>query len=264
MGVFTGGANGVFYLREVGAAQKTGRRKYQNIIERAKRTAPQVEIDLENDIVLPVIRGRDIQMWNYDPEVSLLCPHNITTKMYPIEESLLESRFPDAYRYLTSMKDILVSRNGFAGWEKTILEKYFYTLQRVGEYTFAPYKVCWKYIATEFTTCVLDSEADGVMSLPNDKVMFIPFHNRDEAYFLCGLLSSKGIRQYINNSASHRQMSTTIIKSLNLPTFDRENDVHKEIAKTCADGHQGFRQNKVFDASALRIKIDNAANKMFG
>jgi hypothetical protein len=38
---------------------------------------------------------------------------------------------------------------------KKYFAKYFYTLQRVGEYSFAPYKVCWKYIASEFTICVV-------------------------------------------------------------------------------------------------------------
>ena len=70
--------------------------------------------------------------------------------MYPIEEPELKSAYPNAYSYLSSMRSVLTERQGFAGWEENYFRNVLYS-QRIGEYTFAPYKVCWKYIASEFT-----------------------------------------------------------------------------------------------------------------
>ncbi|WP_225073593.1 N-6 DNA methylase [Desulfuromonas sp. CSMB_57] len=263
MGVFTGGANAIFYMEylDQGDTKETG--FYRNIIERAKKPVPSRKVILERDAIFSVLRGRDIQMWHARPEVYLLCPHTRDTRMYPLEKTQLESTFPFAYQYLTSMQSVLAERQGFAGWEKDILKKYFYTLQRIGEYTFAPYKVCWKYIASEFTVCVVDGDDYSKPILPNDKVMFIPFESSQEAYFVCGILSSTAIRNYINSSASKRQISTNIIKSLALPQFDENNTQHLNISSICQGGHKATSSHDADVLRELRKQLDQEVSKIF-
>lgn len=264
MGVFTGGANAVFYLNYIGPGDTKEAGYYHNIIERAKRPVPPMKVTLERSIVFPVLRGRDIQMWYANPEVYLLCPHTRETRMYPLEERLLESDYPYAYAYLISMQKALIERQGFAGWEKELLKKCFYTLQRIGEYTFSPYKVCWKYIASEFTVCVVDGDAYSKPILPNDKVMFIPFESPQAAYFLGGILSSTLIRNYINSSANKRQISTNIIKSLSLPQFDGNNALHSEISSICLNGHLATANNDAEELRMLRKQLDLRIEALFG
>jgi len=263
MGVFTGGANAVYYLEVLDdqSSKETG--IYRNIIDRAKRPAPLTVAVLEKKLIYSVLRGRDIQMWNARPEVYLLCPHTRKTRMYPLEEKLLESEYPYAYKYLKSMQHVLMKREGFAGWEKTLLQKCFYTLQRVGEYTFAPYKVCWKYIASEFTVCVVDGDDKSKPILPNDKVMFIPFEDAAPAYFLGGLLSSTIVRGYVNSSTSKRQISTDIIKSLELPPFNSEDSNHTKIAATCYQGHAMVANNDEVNLRLLREELDQQVSRLF-
>jgi hypothetical protein len=264
MGVFTGGANAVFYLEYLcpGDTKETG--FYRNIVERAKRSAPSRKVLLENNVVFSVLRGRDIQMWHSDPKMHLLCPHTRETRMYPLEEPLLKSIYPLAYEYLLSMRDVLSERQGFAGWEKEVLKKYFYTLQRIGEYTFSRYKVCWKYIASEFTVCVVNGDDYAKPILPNDKVMFIPFESSQAAYFLCGMLSSTPIRNYINSSASKRQISTNVIRSLALPQFDETKALHLEISSTCMRGHSATSDNDAETLNMLRKQLDIQVGSLFG
>ena len=264
MGVFTGGANGVFYLRLVADGSKPETGIYENVTERAKRKVPKVVVELEKSIVFSVLRGRDIQMWHQNSEVFILCPHTSVTKMYPLKDDIMRETFPFAYKYLCSMKTVLQDRRGFAGWEKNIIRSCFYALQRIGEYTFSPYKVCWKYIASEFTVCVVDGDREERLILPNDKVMFVGFDNKDAAYFLGGLLSSRLVRNYINSSAINRQLSTNVLKSLSLPLFDRQIPQHCLISKICREGHEALAKNNQKGIIAARLALDGAVRDLYG
>lgn len=254
MGVFTGGANAVFYLDILRKGEQTS--KFRNIVERAKRQAPEVNVTLENDVVFEVLRGRDIAMWSARPEVYLLCCHTKETKISPLPEKALQEQFPLTHKYLSSMRDILEARQGFSGWEKDVLRKYFYTLQRVGDYTFAPFKVCWKYIAMEFTVCVVGPDETGKPVLPNDKVMFVPFDNEEEAFFLCGLLSGTAVSKYVNASTSKRQISVSAIKSIELPLFNGQIAAHREISALCKEGHLRLRNDPDSLIDDLQNELD--------
>jgi hypothetical protein len=261
MGVFTGGANGVFYLRQKSNLPGLSAR-YNNITANSKRKVPDVEVELEQGLVHSIARGRDIGMWQCRPEVFLLLPHTAATRMYPIPESELASAYPKTHRYLSSMKEPLQARNGFATWEKKIHQQHFYTLQRIGSYTFAPYKVCWRYIATEFTICVLGSDPDGKTIVPNDKVMFIPMDDPDEAYFVAGFLSSAQVRKYVGSVIEKRQISTRVTKSIEIPNYDQNQKSHQMIRDSCRAGHAKLQQHADADVSSLKARIDEIVEKM--
>ncbi len=261
MGVFTGGGNSVFY------AQALSERKHtllcRNIVERAKRASPQMQFEIEKGMVAPVVRGRDIQMWHYESEVWLVFPHTVKSGMYPVPRAELEESYPMCLKYLEDMRPILEDRKGFAGWEKKIHEQNFYTLQRVGPYTFAPYKVCWRYIAAEFTVCVVAEGANGAPLVPNDKVMFIPFERKNEAYFVAGVLSSKITREYVNSLIEKRQISTRLSKNIHVPEFDEQNCLHEEIAAICEEGHLLLASNSFCCIDNLRQRLDDRVAQLF-
>ena len=264
MGVFTGGANAVFYLRPVAEASISSTMTYQNVTERAKRRVSKRTVEIEKSIVFPVLRGRDIQMWHYAINSYILCPHTPVTKMYPLSQDHLRSQYPLAHEYLTSMKPTLRERRGFGSWEKGILERHFYTLQRIGEYTFLPYKVCWKYVARSFTVCVLATLPEEQPILPNDKVMFVAFTDRDAAYFLGGLLSSKIIRSYVDSCSISRQISASILQSLSLPLFDNQNQHHRRVSSICRDGHEALANNDHVRVEDARAALDEAVDDLYG
>lgn len=264
MGVFTGGANAVFYFeRNDRIDTPKGVSSWTNIVHRAKRAAPQRTVKLEDQIVRKVVRGRDIEMWRAIPEVFMLFPHDSRTGMYPLAEEKLSSNFPQAWKYLTESVDILKSRKGFAGWEKKIHQQYYYTLQRVGEYTFAPFKVCWKYVCSEFTVCVLGSRDAENEFIPNDKVMFIPFDSEIEAYYVGGVLSSKIVRQYVHSCMSSRQISTSIIKNVSIPHFDYEDKDMCEIARLCKAGHELAASGAFSEVEEIRNQLNEKVEGLY-
>ena len=239
-GVFTGGANAVYQLQILERAGSTLR--IVNLAEKARRKAPAVTTQLEPTCVYPLIQGSDLSRWSVRSRAWLLCPHTAGTKIYPLAEADLRQDLPLTYAYLTRFRDILEARKGFAGWERAIQEHYFYALLRVGPYTFSRYKVAWRYIARSFITAVIapmqDPYLGEVLSLPNEKVIYVGTNCREEAYYLCGILSSAPVRCCVTCYMNPTSISAHVLDKLYIPAFDPTNSRHLSIAALCEEGHQ--------------------------
>lgn len=263
-GVFTGGANGVYYVERLGPGRARGHGLYRNCPEGARRQTPMTKFELEDDLVFDVVRGRDLHLWNAEPGASILCPHTADTRLHAIPIEQLRHDHPATLRYLTSMRPILDARRGFSGWEKKPRELAFYALQRIGDYSFQPYKVAWRYIATDFIVAVIGPAPDGRTRLCNDKVMFIGCATADEAYFLCGLLTSSPVRWSVTATMTGTQITASAIRHLALPAFDAGDERHIAIATHCRQGHAYRRAEQTEGAEAALGNIDDCVASLFG
>lgn len=263
-GVFTGGANAVYYLRPDGAAPVAGLTWFTNVTERAKRNAPSVRVQLETDLVYEVVRGRDLTRWASRSGGLLLFPHSRDTRMRALPPAEMQARYPCAFSYLTQMRPILDQRKGFTEWERNFQEEAFYAIQRVGNYTFAPYKVAWRYIATDFLVAVIGPDPKGRPSLPNDKVMFVGVESESEAFYLCGILSSDPFRWKVTAYASGTQISATAIEPLGVKLFSATDPLHAEISQACRAGHVAMSHGAINDATAALAQVNAAASKLYG
>lgn len=258
-GVFTGGANAIYWLQ---IQKETDEEKVQisNIVERAKNKVAEVSAEIEKQFLYPFVTGSDISFWNFDYSRYILLPHTKETKMYPVKIETLE-KFPLTKKYFENFKSELTGRKGFTSFDKNIHNEYYYTLQRIGEYTFQPYKVAWRYIAKEFTPCVIETVNDKYLgiknTIPNEKIIFIGLDNKDEAYYLCGLLSSTEIRKVINSFVVSIQIAPSTINNIKLPKFDRKNELHLLISKACYEGHKSGNITKWL------IQIDKAISDLY-
>jgi hypothetical protein len=234
VGVFTGGANGVFYVERVPGTTT----RFRNVTERAKRHVPDTEAELEPELVYEIVRGRDIELWRLRGVGYLLFPHTIETRMDAISPSDLATRYPNARKYLASQRIFLSARKGFTQWERPYFERAYYCLQRIGAYTFAPFKVCWKFVSSRFDCVVVGPDASGRPRLANDKVMFIGVDNEEEAFYLCGILSSELFRRTVMGSNTSTQISTSAISSLAIRKYDSRNILHNLVSRTCRNGHR--------------------------
>lgn len=238
-GVFTGGANAVYWLtvRSAGEGLVTA----ANLTARAKRQAPPVEAVLEPDFLYPMLKGGGIRRWQTGYDSYLLCPHTVRTKLRPVPWGQLEERCPRTAAYLASFREVLDARRGFAGWERAVQREEFHAVLRVGTYTFAPWKVVWKYIASEFVCAVIGTADDPWLGkkllLPNEKVMFVATEREEEAYYLCGLLSSTPVARCVKGYMNPTSISAHVLSRLRLPAYDGADPLHREIARLCREGH---------------------------
>ena len=261
-GVSTGGANAVYQLQILERAGSALR--IVNLAEKARRKAPAVTTQLEPTCVYPLIQGSDLSRWSVRSRAWLLCPHTAGTKIYPLAEADLRQDLPLTYAYLTRFRDILEARKGFAGWERAIQEHYFYALLRVGPYTFSRYKVAWRYIARSFITAVIapmqDPYLGEALPLPNEKVIYVGTNCREEAYYLCGILSSAPVRCCVTCYMNPTSISAHVLDKLYIPAFDPTNSRHLSIAALCEEGH---RASVPRCQDAVQQQLDRAVAELY-
>lgn len=238
-GVFTGGANGVYWLRILSGGE--GAVVVENIQDRAKRKAGHAEAELEAAYVYPMLKGGGVCRWRTSYDAYLLCPHTQETKLRPVPWEQLADECPRTAAYLAGFRDILDQRKGFAGWEKSIQREEFHAVLRVGRYTFQRWKVVWRYIASSFVCAVAGEVEDPYLGrkllLPNEKVMYVATDSEEEAYYLCGVLSSTPAARCVKGYMNPTSISAHVLGKLRIPKYDGGDPVHREIARLCREGH---------------------------
>lgn len=256
-GVFAGGGNAMFWLNILNSNKDYV--LVENIIARAKNKVEQIQREIEKDYIFPLLVGSDISFWSYTYSKYILCPHTEQTKMTPINKDEL-GNLPKTQKYFEYFKKDLEKRKGFTGLDKHIHEEYYYALQRIGDYTFKQYKVAWKYISKTFCPVVIENINDPSLGykniIPNEKVIYIGLDNKDEAYYLCGILSSKIVRTTIESFMIGTQITPSIIKNLNISQFDPHNNSHIKLAKACENGHKYYELQEKYLNEVDRI-VDN-------
>lgn len=262
-GVFTGGGNGVYYVERLGDGRKTGMGRYRNCPDGARRAAPGMQCELEDALVYEVVRGRDLGLWQASTGPRLLCPHTPETRMRAISPEPFAQEYPHAFRYLNTMRPVLDARKGFSGWEAAQRQQAFYALQRVGAYSFQPYKVAWRYIARDFIVAVIGPASDGRARLCNDKVMFVGCDGPMEAYFLAGILTSEPIRWSVTATMTGTQISTSAIRHLGLPPFEADDCRHVQVAESCRRGHASVAEGDFAAAQAALDEINGIIGDLF-
>lgn len=262
-GVFTGGANAVYWL-EIKEKKENGKILVSNLVDRAKRKVDKVEREMEQDLVYPFVKGSNINQWEVKPEHYLLCPHTQETKIVPILEEIMKRDYPESYHYLLNFKEELNARKGFAGWEKGIQKQNFHAILRIGAYTFSPYKVVWRYIASEFITAVMSSSDDEYlgrkMLIPNEKVMYISLEDEEEAYYVCGILSSSPVAFCVKSYMNPTSISTHVLEKIKIEPFQKADKRHVAIAKLCKLGHQEKNQK---EKEKIRIEINHIVAEIY-
>jgi len=245
-GIFTGGANGVFYLQRL-SGLANGNLLVKNVVDRTRRRTSEVEVELEPTFVYPFVRGRDVDTWraSVDSNRLILCPHTPATGIRPVKPKDLQELAPQTYSYLSNVRDVLEARKGFTGFDRDSFAVGFYTLLRIGDYTFKPFKVVWRYISKTFKCCVIEPVWLGdrlVPVLPQEKLMLIGFDEPLEAYYVCGMLSSTPIRSAIESRMVGTQISASVIEHIGMLKFDANDPRHIEIAEECRRGHAANSQ----------------------
>ena len=238
-GLFTGGANGVYWMEILG--KEGDLLTIRNVTHHAKRKVPSVQAALEPEHLYPLIRGSNLRQWHFTYDTYILCPHTRQSKLWPVDGDTLQCTAPATYAYLQSFRREQDARQGFAGWEKEIQQQAFHAILKVGDYTFSRYKVAWRYIASRFLCAVIRAVDDPFLGsklcLPNEKIMYVGTDCEEEAYYLCGVLSSTPVARCVQSYMNPTSISAHVLGKLNIPRFDPGNPLHADIAQVCKQGH---------------------------
>jgi hypothetical protein len=208
-----------------------------------KKTVRQVRVEVEDDVIYPLIRGRDVKRYYVVGEFgNIIITHDSTTGE-PLQESKMKIEYPKLYSYLKNFKAELEKRTikPFLGKKH---KTPFYRLDNIGRYTFAPYKVVWKRIAgaitgkaVSFAAAVVKGAEEGKPIIPDDSLIMIDFKELAEAYYVSAVLNSSIIRLIIASYTYELRQETHITRYVRIPKFESSNSLHRTISALSSKAH---------------------------
>jgi hypothetical protein len=257
-GVYTGGANGVYWLEILG--EESGFLRVRNMPDTAKIAVPQVEGLMEADFVFPLLRGRDVKRWQAIPTAHILVVQDPQKRM-GYAENWLKQHYPYTYAYLTQFEGILRQRATLKRYFKSNAP--FYSMFDVGDYSFAPYKVLWHgFGKREMAAAVVGTIQDKAIMSNQAMHPFIGLEGEDEAHYLAACLNSPPFDYAV---ISHTQpggksfAQAAILTMLNIPGYQTENSLHRDLAQLSRAAHSGQIDNDaIAEASAHLWKLSKA------
>ena len=99
------------------------------------------------------------------------------------------------------------------------------------------------------------------LPLPNEKVVYVGTDCREEAYYLCGILSSAPVRCCVTCYMNPTSISAHVLDKLHIPAFDPADSRHLSIAALCEEGH---RTSDPRCQDAVRQQLDRAVAALYG
>lgn len=231
---------GVFWLN-LKEVRPDGLLVVSNQHDRGKRTIPKVQDAIESKLVYPAVSGGEIVRFGVKQPFYVLISQDPKTRE-PYPEDWMMERAPLTYGYLKQFESILLSRGSnvvrqFA--EKTE----FYAMYGIGEYTFAPYRVVWKRMASRMEAVVLSTIKTPFSRRPiisTDTTSLFSVQNQTEAHYLCAVMNSALVGDYIRSfsSAGRGFGAPSVTNTLAIPKFERSNKLHQRLAKLSLEAHK--------------------------
>lgn len=231
---------GVFWLN-LKEVRPDGLLVVSNQHDRGKRTIPKVQDAIESKLVYPAVSGGEIVQFGIKQPFYVLVSQNpVTREPYP-EEWMLEHA-PLTYGYLKQFESILLSR-GSNVVRQFAEETEFYAMYGIGEYTFAPYRVVWKRMASRMEAAVLSTVKTTFSRKPiisTDTTSFFAVQDQAEAHYLCAVMNSALVGNYIRSfsSAGRGFGAPSVANTLAIPKFGRSNKLHRRLAELSVKAHK--------------------------
>ena len=174
----------------------------------------------------------------------------ITREAYEVAENRMNASCPKTKSYFKVYERWLRKRST---WSKRMPKAPFYAVYNVGPYTFAPYKVIWAEQSGAFEAAVAAASEVPLLGqrpyVPDHKIFFVEFQEAVPAYFLCGLLASSLVKEFVESHNISIQVGD-IFKHMSLPSFDRTQQAHRRLAQLVKRAHQQH------DATARAALVD--------
>ena len=259
------GASGVFWIRILGQPG-AGKLSVQNT-GGGKKQVPSRSSIIEDELVFPLIRGRDMRRWHFSPVLGVIMVQDQSNLSRPMPLKILRQQYPLTYQHLAKFEELL--RNC------AILDQFFdskvdpfYSTYQVGPYTFAESKVIWRQVADQLDACVvLQSELDGLVPkscIPADSLCSIAATSEDEAHYICAMLNSS-ISRYIIKSYVSLHPSPHILEYLNIRKWNPKQKHANRLAKLSRECHVAAGKRETVDRIAdCEAEIDELTASLWG
>ncbi len=256
------GLDGAYWVKVI--EEREGGAFVRNLLNIGKIKLPSVEGWVEKELIYPLARGRDLENYRISPSSYILLPHSADGK--PIVPDIMKNDYPKAYIYFNKLKKYLSSRSIY----KLLGKKYpFYSVFDIGAYSFTPVKVAWQYISGEISgkarlnVGLIKTDRNRVI-IPNEKLMFIPLQDINEAFYVLGVLNSSISKLIVASYSIESHISTDILTKINIHKFDSKDPLHQEIGKISKDLYEISSNNTGTDEISLLQELDEKVASLYG
>ena len=196
---------------------------------------------VEPVLLYPLLKGAsDFDTCRVKPKAELfaLVPNRgITQSEVARANDAMNSRCPRTKSYLAAYEEWLRNRST---WKGRMPSAPYYAIYNVGQYTFAPFKVVWAEQSQKFKAAVVTSSNVPLVGqrpyVPDHKVFFVDFDDGPPAYYLCGLLASSLVREFVESHNISIQVGN-IFKHMKLPRFEPGKSQHIKLALLSKRAH---------------------------
>ena len=231
LGANSGGANAVYWLTVQGRGAKGVR--VCNVVGKAKHRVESVEVEIEPDLLYPLVRWKDVDRWLARPSVYLLLAQDPQTRA-GLDEECLRRDYPQTFAYLKRFESLLTARAAYRRYQD---RQPFYSMYNVGPYTLAAEKVIWRRMDRRIRAAVVETLVDPLLGprpvIPQETCVLIACASGDEAHYLCALLNSSLVHDLVasHSVAGGKGFGTpSILDYLPLRKFDPADPRHGELS----------------------------------
>lgn len=214
---------------------------------RSKFKVPEDHHYFEKSMLVPLIKGVSIKKFQ-TPESDLLVPFAYDptySKQVAIPLSELRRKAPHTAKYFEKNKEIFESQNEYSNKLINGDNIPYYSLARVGAYTFAENYVAFRD-NSKWGACVVTKiktpwgeekrpifQNHAVTISQNKDGKYI---TNDEAHYICAIMNSSIVEEYMLNSSDSR--SFPIRPRFNIPQYNPSNDNHIKLAVISKKAHE--------------------------
>ncbi len=222
-------------------------------------------MELEQDLVFPALRGREIKKWHTEPSLGIVIGQDKSTPSKGMPPKLLEELYPKTYSYFNFFQKELVGRSGY---KKYLPNEAFYSLYNFGPYTLSPFKTVWGRVGDDISAAVIgNKELVGIINktvIPIETVVFVPFENYTEANYFCSIINSLTARLLIKSYSDIGNgsfASPHILNNINIPKFDNKNELHKILSDLSIKCHG--KVNNDIDCVDIENQINETVKEVW-
>lgn len=198
---------------------------------------------VEADALYPLIKGAsDFEACYVSPAQALFTfvPNKGIRKAdYQDSADQLE-KWPNTRKYFRSFTALLEARSTWRGRMK-LQNAPNHAIYNVGKFTFEPWKVIWAEMPGRFCAAVAGSalvpNGDERCYVPDHKIFFAAFNDERAAHYLCGLLNTSTVAQYVEAHNVAIQVGD-IFKHMTLPELSPKNKDHLRLIELSQAAHR--------------------------
>ena len=213
--------------------------------------------ELETEMVKPVIKSPYINEFGIEQSDNYCIFPYKERNSIPLKK--LNKQAPNTTTYLIKCREIIGKQSKRS---KMIMQgNDFYSLSKVGDYTFAKYMVAFRD-NTKIVSSVIEPQLTPwrklVMPICAKHSPYISmdingnFITKEEAFYLAGILNTPIVQEYFKCTFSERSYSIKF--NIKMPKYDRLNIAHKTIFKLSEKAHKYYTNKKLIDKIKLKIQ----------